>query len=146
MKAVLCGALLMLMAASAAHADAIADGNAGLTALQGGDYDNAIRLFTRALKSGGLTGDDLEFAYANRGKAYLMKADYSSAIVDLDKARQMKPDDTDAQNNLQTALEAKLPADSVPGRPKANPWEALGQAVLNGVAQGIAAGLQPPSN
>jgi tetratricopeptide (TPR) repeat protein len=125
-----------------ASADAASDGNQGLTALQQGDNDTAIRLFSHALGSGQLSGDDLEFAYANRGKAYLNKHDLSSAIADLDRARQMKPDDTDAQNDLVAALQAEIPPDSVPGRPKPSFFGQLGQALLQGMADGMAQGAQ----
>jgi tetratricopeptide (TPR) repeat protein len=142
MKAGFWGMAAALLIASSVHASATDDGNAGLEALNGGDYDKAISLFTRALDSGELRGDDKEFAYANRGRAYLKKGDLSSAIVDLDKARQMKPDDTDAQTDLVTALSAKLPAASIPGMPKRSFWSDLGQAVLQDAADAIAAGLQ----
>jgi tetratricopeptide (TPR) repeat protein len=138
-------ALLVLTIAipAVASANPADDGNQGLAALQQGDNDTAIKLFTRALNSGQMRGDDLEFAYANRGKAYLNKADYSSAVADLDRARQMKPDDTDAQNDLVVALQAEIPADSIPGRPKPSFMGQLGQAVLQGLADGIVQGMQP---
>jgi tetratricopeptide (TPR) repeat protein len=128
-----------------ATADGADDGNRGLQALDQGDNDGAIALFTHAIKYGGLEGDDQEFAYANRGRAYLRKGDYSSAIADLDYARQMKPDDIDAQGDLLAALQTEIPPDSIPGRPKPSFLQALGHALLQGLVDGIAAGLaQPP--
>jgi len=145
MKAGLWALLATLVIASAAHANALDDGNAGLAALNGGDYDKAISLFSRAINSGELKGDDREFAYANRGRAYLKKGDLTSAIVDLDRARRDKPDDADAQNDLVAALSTELPATSIPGIPKPNPAadaaKALGQAIVLGVAAGLLAGL-----
>ena len=85
-------------------ADGIADGNAGVQALNRGDYDGAIRLFTQALRPGELSGDDREFAYLNRGNAYAAKGDYQHAVADLKEALRLKPDDADAQSSLQAAL------------------------------------------
>jgi tetratricopeptide (TPR) repeat protein len=86
-----------------AWANAGDDGNAGLAALNSGAYDQAIRLFTHALKSGELTGDDKEFAYLNRGKAYLGKGEYKLGIADLAAALKLKPDDSDALATLEGA-------------------------------------------
>lgn len=132
-------ALAMLVPA-AAWGDAADDGNRGLTALQQGDNDTAIKLFTRALVH--LDGDDKEFAYANRGKAYLNKADYSLAIADLDRARQMKPDDADAQNDLILALQYEIPADSIPGRPKQSTIGPLGRALIQGFVNDLSQAIQ----
>ncbi|MEJ1970646.1 MAG: tetratricopeptide repeat protein [Rhizomicrobium sp.] len=118
------------------------DGNQGLQALDQGDYDGAIRLFTHAIKFGHLAPDDEEFAYANRGRAYLKKGDYSSAVADLDTARQMKPDDNDAQTDLIAALQFEIPADSIPDKPKQSFFKALGQALLQGFIDGLAQGTQ----
>jgi tetratricopeptide (TPR) repeat protein len=127
---------------AAAFANPADDGNQGLAALQQGDNDTAIAMFTRALGSRQLTGDDLEFAYANRGKAYLNKGNYSLAVADLDRARQMKPDDSDAQNDLLTALQAEIPPDSISGRPKPSFMDEFGQALLQGLVLGIAQGIE----
>lgn len=134
-------ALASLAQAGTARANGVDDGNAGLSALQNGDYDVAIRLFSRALDSRGLKGDDREFAYANRGVAYLKKGDVSSAIVDLDRARQMKPDDADAQNELVTAVAMVLPASLVPGQSARSVFHQLGSALGNSIMTGIQQGL-----
>ncbi len=62
-----------------------------------------MKLFTHALRSGDLQGDDKEFAYYNRGKAYLGEHEYKLAIADLKAALKLKPDDDDAQSALQDA-------------------------------------------
>jgi tetratricopeptide (TPR) repeat protein len=142
LKAVLWGLAATIILAGGARANALDDGNAGLQALNSGDYDHAIGLFTKAIDSHRLKKDDQEFAYANRGRAYLKKGDYSSAIVDLDRARRAKPDDVDAQNDLVVALSAKLPAAAIPGLPKQSAWGALGHALLDGAIAGIVSGLQ----
>jgi tetratricopeptide (TPR) repeat protein len=135
--------LLLCLLAPSALADGASDGNAGLEALNQGDYDAAIAHFTRAIKYGGLSPDDEEFAYANRGRAYLKKADYSAAVADLDRARQMKPDDNDAQGCLVVALQAEIPPDSIPDRPKpsAGAQVALGLVVVLGT---VLTGNVPP--
>lgn len=154
MKVGPCIILAALLAASAAHADGVADGNAGLEALNAGDYDRAVGLFTRAIDHGGLAPDDKEFAYANRGRAYLKKGDASAAIVDLDRARRLKPDDADAQNDLVAALSVKLPAAGVPGAPRISavsaarpsgaqaPGSGILGALIGGALAGIAQGIQ----
>lgn len=96
--------LLTLAAATLAHAGGAQDGEAGLAALKRGSNDEAIRLFTRAIASGDLAPDDQEFAYLNRGKAYLAKGDRVAATADLRLAARLKPDDADAQASLRAAL------------------------------------------
>jgi tetratricopeptide (TPR) repeat protein len=100
---VLAGTILAAAIATAAWANASDDGNAGVEALNSGAYDQAIRLFTRALKSGELAGDDKEFAYFNRGKAYIGKGEFKLAVADLKAALKLKPDDSDAQAALDDA-------------------------------------------
>lgn len=104
MKAGFWAAALALTIATCAYAGGIEDGTEGLAALNRGSYDEAIRLFTKALNEGDLSTDDTEFAYYNRGKAYLAKGDTRHAIADLKRAVQLKPDDSDAQDSLQTAM------------------------------------------
>jgi tetratricopeptide (TPR) repeat protein len=100
----LCLVLLAALAIGAAtRADGVADGKAGMDALNRKDYDEAIRLFTRALQPGRLKADDREFAYLNRGDAYAGKQDYVHAIADLKEALRLKPDDPDAQQALDAA-------------------------------------------
>jgi tetratricopeptide (TPR) repeat protein len=106
-KTSLRAALLVIALASAtgARADGVADGSAGLDALNRGAYDEAIRLFTRALlPSGHLSKEDSEFAYLNRGKAYIAKGDLTHGVADLKKALRLNPRDTDAQSALDDAM------------------------------------------
>jgi tetratricopeptide (TPR) repeat protein len=141
MKVLLIAAVVTLAAPAAAIADGAADGNAGLEALNAGNFDQAITLFTRAINSHELSQDDKEFAIANRGRAYAKEGHIAEAIDDLDQARKFKPDDVDAQNDLVALLTTKLPADQIPGVPKAGFWKSLGQAMLEGAKAGVAAGL-----
>lgn len=150
----------LLVLTSAVRANGLDDANAGLAALNAGEFDHAISLMTRALASGQLRGDDLEFGFACRGRAYLKNADYSSAIVDLDRARRMKPDDQDAQGDLEQALAVLAPVSSIPGvgrgvtvsqarqaagsqtPPRTNFWTGLRDALAGGAAAGVQQGLQ----
>lgn len=106
MKICLWATLSALLIVAPVLAGGVEDGTAGLDALNRGAYSDAVRLFTRALKDGKLSPDDREFAYFNRGQAYARKGDYKDAVADFRKAVHLKPDDTDAQNGLQSALSA----------------------------------------
>jgi tetratricopeptide (TPR) repeat protein len=127
-RAALVVAAVALMGA-VSSSGGIADGKAGLAALQAGKYDEAIRLFTRALQPGRLSAEDTEFAYLNRGQAYEAKGDLNHAIADFKKAVKLKPDDADAQNAL-NEVNSKLadasapppPAEPPPPPPPADPW------------------------
>ena len=101
--------MLTCVTASGANASGVTDGEAGLKALQSGGYDEAIRLFTRAIDAGDLSADDREFAYLNRGKAYLAKGDRKDAVVDLRQAANLKPDDNEARDALQSASGSGAP-------------------------------------
>jgi len=81
----------------------VADGNAGLDALKAGDYAKAEAMFTRALGSSKLAGDDREFAYSQRGEAYLKDGKYAQAIADFQRALKINADDSDAQAGLEEA-------------------------------------------
>lgn len=121
-------AVVIAFVATAALANAIDDGNAGLDALNNGAYDDAIRLFTKALKSGQLKGDDQEFAYLNRGKAYIGKHDYAKAVADLKKAAKLKPDDSEAQDMLaeaQSGLASHASGTNFLDHPRPGGWGSL---------------------
>ncbi|HEY0314550.1 MAG TPA: tetratricopeptide repeat protein [Allosphingosinicella sp.] len=100
----LAAAALALLLAGAALANGVEDGNAGLEALNRGDYDLAVRLFTRAIAAADLNPEDREFAFVNRGRAYLGKKAYKLAAADFRQAGRMKPGDEDAQEGLRLAL------------------------------------------
>jgi len=92
--------------ASTAAAGPTEDGNAGLEALKNGDYKHAEALFTRALGSKQLSNDDREFAYSQRGEAYLKDGAAAAALADFKRALKLKPDDADAQSGLEEAQSA----------------------------------------
>ena len=87
-----------------AWSDGAADGDAGLVALKGGDWDRAILAFTRALGAGDLAPDDQELAYLGRGEAWLAKGDREHAEIDLRRALALKPSDIEAQAALRRVL------------------------------------------
>jgi tetratricopeptide (TPR) repeat protein len=89
--------------AAGVRAGGIEDGGAGLQAMDRGAYDDAIRLFTKALAARDLSQDDRELAYLSRGKAYLAKGDSAHAVADLRQALALKPDDPEAQDALNQA-------------------------------------------
>jgi tetratricopeptide (TPR) repeat protein len=77
---------LMVCVTSPTWAGALDDAIAGFAAAQGGNYDTAIRLFTKAIESGELSQEDLSKTYYNRGDAWRKKGDYDKAIADLNIA------------------------------------------------------------
>jgi tetratricopeptide (TPR) repeat protein len=99
-----------ILLGQAALADGIADGNAGLQALDKGDYDQAIALFTHALTDRRLAVADREFAYVSRAKAELAKGQQVAAAADFRTALRLKPDDADAKDGLQQASAPARPA------------------------------------
>jgi tetratricopeptide (TPR) repeat protein len=90
-----------------AHAGGLDDAKAGRLALQHGDYDEAIRLYSRAIESGDLSQDDLASAHESRGYAYDHKGQYDEAIADYDVAIRLKPDDAWAYSNRGNAYNKK---------------------------------------
>jgi tetratricopeptide (TPR) repeat protein len=77
---------------------------AGMDALSSGDYARAVQMFTRAIDSGALHGDDAELAYLSRGKAYSQRGDFRNAVADLNRAMHLKADDQEAQEAFAKAL------------------------------------------
>ncbi len=91
-----------LTAASLAPARAFGldDARAGIAATRRGDLDGAIRLFTRAIESGGLRRKDLAITHNNRGFAYFRQKRHDLAITDFTLATEIRPDYADAHNRL----------------------------------------------
>jgi tetratricopeptide (TPR) repeat protein len=100
-RILLCAVALALCAATQKGVD---DGNAGLAALDKGDYAEAVRLFSNALKDVRLPPSDREFAYLSRGKAYLHIRQFTLAAADFREAQRLRPDDEDARTGLRLAL------------------------------------------
>ena len=104
-----CVALALMVDASlglgAACADPIGDASAGQDALNKGDLNGAINLFTRAIDSRSLPRAGLESAYVERATAYAGQHRYDLALADLDFAQTISPDDPDARG-----LRGQIPA------------------------------------
>jgi len=77
-----------------ASADALADFNAGRKALDEKRYDAAIGLFTRVIRSGELTGENLGKAHCNRGLAYERAEDDAKAYDDFRACAEYWPVDS----------------------------------------------------
>ncbi|MDE2133920.1 MAG: tetratricopeptide repeat protein [Alphaproteobacteria bacterium] len=100
MRWIFIGIITTLFLASLAHAESpsVNDANAGLEALDKGDYGTAIQLLTQALREGGLSKSDRELAFLTRAKAYIGKQQYDPAESDLSTAARLDPKDGDVTN------------------------------------------------
>jgi tetratricopeptide (TPR) repeat protein len=115
--------------------------NAGLDALNAHDYAKAVDLFSAAIHSGDLKGGDEEYAYVERGQAYLSSKQYGLAQADFKHALELKPDDRDAQVGLDIADKRVNLADVAPM--KKSDW--LPAPVLDPPSLGDAAPLALPA-
>jgi tetratricopeptide (TPR) repeat protein len=82
---------LVLCFAPLGWAGGLDDITAGIAAQNRGDYDETIRLYTKAIASGDLSQKDLSIAYNNRGTVRSAKGDNDRAIADYDKAIELDP-------------------------------------------------------
>jgi tetratricopeptide (TPR) repeat protein len=98
---------LMVCVTSPAGAKALEDALAGIVAAQGGDYDTAINLFTKAIASGELSREDLSKVYYGRGFAWASKGAFDKAIVDYTEAIGINPNYADVYNSRGNAWEEK---------------------------------------
>jgi tetratricopeptide (TPR) repeat protein len=87
---------LMVCLTSPAWAGGLDDAKAGAAAAQRGNYDEAIKFFTKAIDSGELSQEQLSAVYGLRGLAWSDKKDYDKAIADYDKAIAIDPKSADA--------------------------------------------------
>jgi tetratricopeptide (TPR) repeat protein len=83
--------LIFFFTASACSRKKVDYYNAGLTAHEQGNYDDAIHLFSEAIKYGDLTPGELIDAYYKRGLAWLNKGDYEKGISDLSNTIDIDP-------------------------------------------------------
>jgi tetratricopeptide (TPR) repeat protein len=82
---------LMVCLTPPVWAGGLDDAKAGVAAAAAGDYDKAIRLYTKAIESGALSRKDLSKVYYNRGNAWIEKVDYRKGIDDYTKAMENDP-------------------------------------------------------
>ena len=80
----------------------------GLSAVDKGDFDKAIKDFTTTIE----IKPDFFGAYNNRGIAYRRKGDFDTAIQNYDKAIEIKPDYAEAYNNRGIAYGEKRDFDT----------------------------------
>jgi len=119
-------ALAISLASSAAYAGGAEDGEAGLNALNEGNYDQAISLFTRALADRRLVPEDRVLAYVSRGQAYIGKGDGRDAAADFEQALRLKPGNKDAKDGLEQAAALRTTAAKPPATAS---WGILAQTV-----------------
>lgn len=130
MKRLLAGSLvLLLLAMPGSRANSVDDANAGLDALNRGDYATAVQLFTKALEAGELSAADRELAFVKRGQAYLGEHRDDLALTDLDQALKLDPADQEAANLLRQAkgTQSQQPASPEALRAKVAAEERAGQ-------------------
>jgi tetratricopeptide (TPR) repeat protein len=99
-----CIALLMAAPAWAGPKEDIIAGNA---AAQAQKFDQAIKMYSRAIKSGKLSPANLAVAHNNRGSAYDDKGQAAKAMADFNMAIKTKPDYAEAYYNRSFAYEKK---------------------------------------
>ncbi len=115
-------AVLLLAMTGGSAADAkdraqnsgVEQANAGLDALNAHDYARAIDLFTAAIDSHALKRGDEEYAYVERGQAYLSSKQYGAAQADFKHALELNPDDRDAKVGLEITDKRVNMADIAP--------------------------------
>ena len=91
--AALCALFAILSLAAPALAGGYDDFCDGEAALTNGNYELAIKLYTRAIRSGELSTEDLASASSGRGSAYLETGRYRRALIEFDAAIRILPDD-----------------------------------------------------
>jgi lipoprotein NlpI len=82
----------ILGAAFPALADSAGDFKAGVTAMRGGNLDEAIRIFTRIIKAKDLPVTEQAAVYSSRAVAFAMKGNSGKAFPDFDSAIRLRPD------------------------------------------------------
>jgi tetratricopeptide (TPR) repeat protein len=75
-----------VMVVATAHADARSDAHSGFAALDKGDYDACVRLYTKALEIGTLDALGKANAHLNRGVCHSRKRQFSESLADSNAA------------------------------------------------------------
>jgi tetratricopeptide (TPR) repeat protein len=125
--AALCIAASLVLSPTASGAGAADDANAGMDALNAGQYAKAIQLFTRAIQSKKLAAADLESAYVERGKAYLGEHNTKLSLADFDRALKLNPGDQEA-SDLRDQAQGGTTATVSPARQQFDAGKAFWQA------------------
>jgi len=95
----LLGAAVLGLSAEPVQAEGLADIEAGHAAAQAGQLEEALALFTSAIKSGDLRGADLAKAYNNRGNVQAALGETKRSLQDLNRAILIDPNYTAAYYN-----------------------------------------------
>jgi lipoprotein NlpI len=90
-RSLLLAALLALPAAGSARAAALDDARAGVAAQRQNRFDEAIRLYDKALAEGGLPSNDEIVVYLNRATAYYRLGRFDQAIADYTTVIKRQP-------------------------------------------------------
>src|SRR5688572_9607377 len=85
-------------------AAAIDDAAAGLAAFQRGEHPEAITLFTRAIASGELAGNNLAAVHTNRALALSARGNHAEALADFEQALKLRPESAAALAGRGAAL------------------------------------------
>jgi tetratricopeptide (TPR) repeat protein len=101
---IICASLLFAAPSWAAPKDDIMAGNA---AAQAKKFDQAIKLYTRAIKSGKLSKSNLAVAYNNRGSAFDDNGMPAKAMKDFNQAIKINSGYAEAYYNRSFAYEKK---------------------------------------
>jgi tetratricopeptide (TPR) repeat protein len=100
MKKILCMTVIFLSltvcSATSGWAEDTSDFVTGIAACRRGDYDDAIKLLTKAIKSDEFSGDDLATIHMYRGFSWEGKGNLNKALDDYSKAIELNPRDTAA--------------------------------------------------
>jgi tetratricopeptide (TPR) repeat protein len=83
--------LIFIFTASACNRKKVDYYHAGITAHEQGNYDDAIQLFSDAIKYGDLSPGELIDTFYKRGLACLKKGDYEKGISDLSNTIDIDP-------------------------------------------------------
>jgi tetratricopeptide (TPR) repeat protein len=103
LRALLLAYGLLVAVASPVAADPLADIRAGNQSFAEGKLEQAVADFSRAIEGGGLDPESLALAYNNRGVVFGELGDFDRAILDYQRALELKPGDPKTVRNLRIA-------------------------------------------
>ena len=97
--------LILLVSASLAYGGLQEDLNAAVNAHGRGEFEEAIRLYTKALEYSGIPDENRSKIYFNRGLAYDNQGRYDQAIANYSRAIELNPDYVSAYYNRGNAYD-----------------------------------------
>lgn len=120
------------LGASVVRADPPHGAKAAIAALDRGDNDAAVRLFSELLLYGSPDRSGREFAYAKRAEALLAMGRYGDAAADAKRALALRPGDAEALEVRNKALALAM-APAPPFPPRRDTSDALNAKVRTGL-------------